>query len=181
MDYVVVVDDPDWRNHLNASARQVILGKLVQALARHLPPDTTKSFVERWEADIYDSATTERDYLLEIISKIVTAGLQLEDETIANSTRTITTTSAAPRGRLSVEQESVKRKLPVVEFGEFLRKSKRKKVEEADSTCPVCLECLKTTDEIRELSRCSHVFPKGVWIGGLIGTGSHAHVVEHVY
>ncbi|MCL7038454.1 hypothetical protein MKW94_024748 [Papaver nudicaule] len=54
----------------------------------------------------------------------------------------------------------------VMEFGDFLGKS-GKKVEEADSVCPVCLDCLKTTDEIRELSSCSHVFHKGcldMWI-----------------
>ncbi|KAI3834615.1 hypothetical protein MKW92_034055, partial [Papaver armeniacum] len=65
-----------------------------------------------------------------------------------------------------LEPESVKRRLSVMEFGDFLGKS-GKKVEEADSICPVCLDCLKTTDEIRELSSCSHVFHKGcldMWI-----------------
>ncbi|MCL7048086.1 hypothetical protein MKW94_029078 [Papaver nudicaule] len=136
MDYVV----DDWRNHLSARGRQIILAKLVQALAMHQPPDTTKSFAERWEADIYNSATSRSDYLVEICRKMVTDGIRLEDGTIANTSTVVVT----PRGHLPFEQESVKRK-----------------VEEADSVCPVCLDCLKTTDEIREMSRCSHVFHKG--------------------
>ncbi|KAI3875354.1 hypothetical protein MKX03_027448 [Papaver bracteatum] len=46
---------------------------------------------------------------------------------------------------------------------ELVKRNLPKKVEEADPSicCPICLDCLKTSDEVRELSRCYHVFHKG--------------------
>ncbi|KAI3896050.1 hypothetical protein MKX03_031994 [Papaver bracteatum] len=186
--------DQYWRNRVDARARQRIMDELIQSLMTHLPLeefDATKSFAVRFERDVYNSATSKADYLNKISRKMLTARLRiLEDhETIASSstlaasvsasvptanfTPAIATTTTpahqtlAPRRRILFEQESVKRKLRVMEFGDFCRKSKNKKAEEADSICSICLDCLKTTDKIRELSRCSHVFHKGcldMWI-----------------
>ncbi|KAI3942727.1 hypothetical protein MKW92_053917 [Papaver armeniacum] len=177
------MDDPYWRDDVNAGARQMITDEFIQSLMRHLPPeefDATKSFAVRFERDVYNSATSMSDYLYKISRKMLTARLQLEDhETIfassstlpasvptSNFTPSISTTTTPAHQTLALrgicfQQESVKRKLRVMEFGDFCRKSKKKKVEEADSICSICLDCLKTTDKIRELSRCSHVFHKG--------------------
>ncbi|KAI3875357.1 hypothetical protein MKX03_027451 [Papaver bracteatum] len=184
------MDGPYWRDNVDARGRQMITDKLIQSLMTDLPPeefDATNSFALRFERDVYNSATSMSDYLYKIIRKMLTARLPIEvHETIFASSSTLpasvptsnftpsistTTTPAhqtlAPRRRILFEQESVKRKLRVMEFGDFCRKSKKMKVEEADSICSICLDCLKTTDKIRELSRCSHVFHKGcldMWI-----------------
>ncbi|KAI3945440.1 hypothetical protein MKW92_037173 [Papaver armeniacum] len=181
------MDVYDWRTSIPAVNRQKFIDKITQSLTRQLPPqefDAADSVhaAAQFEGDLYNSAKSQSDYLIKISKKIVTPGLRLEDledETSASSstlaasvptsaiTTTIATATAAAnetpsltRGRIRFQQESVKRKLPVIEFGNFLRKSKKKKAEEADSECPICWDCLKRTDKIRELSRCSHVFHK---------------------
>ncbi|KAI3903692.1 hypothetical protein MKW98_032346 [Papaver atlanticum] len=171
------MDDPYWRDNLDARARQMIMDKLIQSRMRHLPPeefDATNSFAVRFERDVYNSATSRADYLYKISRKMLTARLRLEDheQYLQALLHCLPITTPAhqtlvPRGRIRFQQESVKRKLRVMEFGDFCRKSKKKKVEEADSICSICLDRLKTSDKIRELSRCSRVFHKGcldMWI-----------------
>ncbi|XVF10277.1 hypothetical protein REPUB_Repub07fG0168800 [Reevesia pubescens] len=57
---------------------------------------------------------------------------------------------------VQVETTFIKNSLPVVEYGNFIRKFQVH--EEGDLTCTVCLNCIEKLDEIRELSNCSHVF-----------------------
>ncbi|XP_026443475.1 uncharacterized RING finger protein P4H10.07-like [Papaver somniferum] len=214
-----VVDD--WRSHLSASSRERILGKILETLKRvapHRPEEfhAVESIARRFEGNVYNSATSQSDYLRRISLKMLTASSRSFRVNSSNTTTATTTTAASAStsattiataatatnttttdsnesrvtrsGRLPLlffvpgqftetptckkrkagilEPESVKRRLSVMEFGVYLRKS-GKKVEEADSICPVCLDCLKTTDEIRELASCSHVFHKGcldMWI-----------------
>ncbi|KAF8413411.1 hypothetical protein HHK36_001393 [Tetracentron sinense] len=51
----------------------------------------------------------------------------------------------------------IKKKLPVVEFSNFLERSGRKR-ELENSACAICLNCMEGSHEMRELSNCSHVF-----------------------
>lgn len=51
----------------------------------------------------------------------------------------------------------IKKRLPVINFSSFLKRLGKHEDDE-ESMCPVCLECIKGKDEIRELCNCSHVF-----------------------
>ncbi|XP_026390386.1 RING-H2 finger protein ATL51-like [Papaver somniferum] len=179
------MDDQYWRDGVDARARQWITDELIQSLMTHLPPeefDATNSFAVRFERDVYNSATSREDYLYKISRKALTARLQIDETIFASSSTLAASASAsasvptanftpaiatpahqtlAPRGRIRFQEESVKRKLRVMEFGDFCRKSKKRKVEEEDSICSICMDRLETSDKIRELSRCSHVFHKG--------------------
>ncbi|KAJ4981164.1 hypothetical protein NE237_032001 [Protea cynaroides] len=52
--------------------------------------------------------------------------------------------------------ESIKRSLPVTEFGSFLERAES--WEDDKSVCAVCLSCMERRHEIRELPNCSHLF-----------------------
>ncbi|XP_043702162.1 brassinosteroid-responsive RING protein 1-like [Telopea speciosissima] len=52
--------------------------------------------------------------------------------------------------------ESIKRSLPVTEFGSFIERSGS--WEDDMLVCAVCLSCMERHHEIRELPNCSHVF-----------------------
>ncbi|KAF8379902.1 hypothetical protein HHK36_027367 [Tetracentron sinense] len=54
--------------------------------------------------------------------------------------------------------ESIKKRLPVVEFSDFLEASGSD--EEENAVCAVCLSCLERSHEMRELPNCSHMFHK---------------------
>lgn len=51
----------------------------------------------------------------------------------------------------------IKKKLPVVEFSNFLKQSRAQ--EGQDSTlCAICLNCIEKSQEIREPANCNHVY-----------------------
>ncbi|KAJ9703917.1 hypothetical protein PVL29_005268 [Vitis rotundifolia] len=52
----------------------------------------------------------------------------------------------------------IKKRVPVVEYGSFLERLGMH--EDEDAVCSVCLDCIKRSHEIRELSNCCHVFHK---------------------
>ncbi|RVW85769.1 hypothetical protein CK203_033406 [Vitis vinifera] len=52
----------------------------------------------------------------------------------------------------------IKKRVPVVEYGSFLGKLGMH--EDEDAVCSVCLDCIKRSHQIRELSNCCHVFHK---------------------
>ncbi|KAK9293081.1 hypothetical protein L1049_021065 [Liquidambar formosana] len=51
---------------------------------------------------------------------------------------------------------SIKKQLPIVEFGEFLERRGACKAE--NSVCIVCMNCMEANQELRELCNCSHMF-----------------------
>ncbi|KAK3010963.1 hypothetical protein RJ639_010843 [Escallonia herrerae] len=51
---------------------------------------------------------------------------------------------------------AIKKKLPVVLYGEFGGRLGAQEVGER--ACPVCLDCIEDTHEIRQLCNCSHAF-----------------------
>ncbi|XP_042479063.1 brassinosteroid-responsive RING protein 1-like [Macadamia integrifolia] len=53
--------------------------------------------------------------------------------------------------------ESIKRSLPVTEFGSFIERLSGS-WEDDKSVCAVCLSCMERSHEIRELPNCSHMF-----------------------
>lgn len=56
----------------------------------------------------------------------------------------------------SVSAEMIRRCLPVIEYGQLADRS-----EDLDAvTCAVCLNEFERSDEIRELTNCSHIFHK---------------------
>ncbi|XP_058105045.1 brassinosteroid-responsive RING protein 1-like [Magnolia sinica] len=58
-----------------------------------------------------------------------------------------------------ITPESIKRRLPIVEFTDFVERSG---MDEHDETiCAVCLSDLEMRHEIRELCNCTHVFHVG--------------------
>lgn len=52
----------------------------------------------------------------------------------------------------------IKKRVPVVEYGSFLERLGMH--EDEDAVCSVCLDCIKRSHQIRELSNCCHVFHK---------------------
>lgn len=52
---------------------------------------------------------------------------------------------------------AIKKRLPVIEHGEYLNRNGMHEEEEA-AACSVCLSCIERSHEIRELTNCSHVF-----------------------
>ncbi|XP_010242154.1 PREDICTED: E3 ubiquitin-protein ligase RHA1B-like [Nelumbo nucifera] len=58
-----------------------------------------------------------------------------------------------------VAVEFVKKSLPVVEFGNFVDRTRS--CPDDKLVCAVCLCCLERNHEIRELSNCTHVFHRG--------------------
>ncbi|KAK9275230.1 hypothetical protein L1049_022492 [Liquidambar formosana] len=51
---------------------------------------------------------------------------------------------------------SIKKRLPVVEYSEFLKKFSLG--EKEDAVCTICLSSVEKSHEIRELSNCCHLF-----------------------
>ncbi|XP_068635821.1 brassinosteroid-responsive RING protein 1-like [Aristolochia californica] len=60
---------------------------------------------------------------------------------------------------VSITPQEIKKRLPIVEFADFVRWSGAGECEEA--VCAVCLSCVEERHEIRELGNCSHVFHVG--------------------
>lgn len=55
----------------------------------------------------------------------------------------------------------IKERMPVTQYSSFLEKSEGRfhdSCEEATSPCTVCLALVNASDEVRELSNCSHIF-----------------------
>ncbi|KAM1515989.1 hypothetical protein FF1_015024 [Malus domestica] len=57
---------------------------------------------------------------------------------------------------IHVLTEYIKRRLPVVEFGQVFEKYT--KLGDQDTACSVCLECIERSHEVREQCNCDHVF-----------------------
>ncbi|XWS38119.1 hypothetical protein CRYUN_Cryun19dG0102900 [Craigia yunnanensis] len=67
------------------------------------------------------------------------------------------TNSSLVQAPVQVETTTlIKNSLPVVEYGNFIRRFKLR--EDDEVSCVVCLNYIEKSDEIRELSNCSHVF-----------------------
>ncbi|XP_010251394.1 PREDICTED: probable E3 ubiquitin-protein ligase RHA1A [Nelumbo nucifera] len=66
--------------------------------------------------------------------------------------------------------EAIKKRLPAVEFGDFLERSGGNREEmEHQSVCMICLCSLEKRHEIRELPNCCHVFHRECldkWVDG---------------
>ncbi|KAI3942722.1 hypothetical protein MKW92_053912 [Papaver armeniacum] len=130
------MDVSDWRSGVTAAGtRQRMIGRLIQSIERQLAS-------EEFDAE-----------------NILHAAARIEGDVYNSATRLA---DYYARICTTDERELVKRKLPVMKFGDLLRKLETKVEDIADpSMCPICLDCLKTSDEVRELSRCCHVFHKG--------------------
>ncbi|XP_022737305.1 E3 ubiquitin-protein ligase EL5-like [Durio zibethinus] len=62
---------------------------------------------------------------------------------------------------VKVETTLIKNSLQIVEYGNFIRRFQVHEDDDDDDddmTCVVCLNYIEKSDEIRELSNCSHVF-----------------------
>ncbi|KAM1788436.1 hypothetical protein ACFX11_038728 [Malus domestica] len=57
---------------------------------------------------------------------------------------------------IHVLTEYIKRKPPVVEFGQVFDKYTR--LESLDTECNICLECIERSHDVREPCNCDHVF-----------------------
>ncbi|KAB2608974.1 E3 ubiquitin-protein ligase RHA2B [Pyrus ussuriensis x Pyrus communis] len=57
---------------------------------------------------------------------------------------------------IHVLTEYIKRRLPVVEFGQVFEKYT--KLGDQDTACSICLECIERSHEVREQCNCDHVF-----------------------
>ncbi|KAK6140800.1 hypothetical protein DH2020_025461 [Rehmannia glutinosa] len=56
---------------------------------------------------------------------------------------------------------AIKNRVPIVQFKDFIQKQQiQEEKESVDElkVCSICLECIETTHDIRELCNCSHLF-----------------------
>ncbi|KAI3861135.1 hypothetical protein MKX03_001161 [Papaver bracteatum] len=96
-----VVDD--WRTHLSASSRERILGKILETLKRvapHRPEEfhAVESIARRFEGNVYNSATSQSDYLRRISLKMLTASsrsFRVNSSTTATATTTASSASTS--------------------------------------------------------------------------------------
>ncbi|KAK9118544.1 hypothetical protein Scep_016637 [Stephania cephalantha] len=69
---------PIWRTHLDPASRSRIIDKIMQTLRRHLPIYGPEGLIElrkiagRFEEKIFDSASSQDDYLRKISLKMLT-------------------------------------------------------------------------------------------------------------
>ena len=54
----------------------------------------------------------------------------------------------------------IKKRVPVIEYSNFLERYGVMHDEDVDMECSVCLNCVERSHEIRELCNCYHVFHK---------------------
>ncbi|MCL7038455.1 hypothetical protein MKW94_024749 [Papaver nudicaule] len=99
------MDVDDWRIHLSARSRERILDKIFETLRRVAPhrPDEfeeVKRIAARFEGNVYNSATSQSDYLRRISLKMLAASSRnfrsgSSTPATATGTTTSTTTTAA--------------------------------------------------------------------------------------
>ncbi|OAY36944.1 uncharacterized protein LOC110625810 [Manihot esculenta] len=79
------MDLRDWRVHLQPDSRRRIVSKIAETLMRHLPfsgeggLQEIKKIAVRFEEKVYDSATSESDYLRKISLKMLTMENRTQD------------------------------------------------------------------------------------------------------
>ena len=58
---------------------------------------------------------------------------------------------------IHVVKTHIKKKLPVLEFSQFLLHYKQDQ-DSSVHNCPICLDCFESIDQVRDLVNCDHVF-----------------------
>ncbi|WCJ40448.1 Mediator of RNA polymerase II transcription subunit 15a [Euphorbia peplus] len=93
----------DWRTHLSPDARQTIINKITDTLAKHLPfsveegLEELKKLAARFEEKNYSAATSQSDYLKRISLKMVAMESKSQN-TVSNSLQPNTTMPLDSRG-----------------------------------------------------------------------------------
>ncbi|XP_020598641.1 E3 ubiquitin-protein ligase ATL4-like [Phalaenopsis equestris] len=54
--------------------------------------------------------------------------------------------------------QSVKKKLPVIEYQSFLRRKRKSTMAGSAPDCSICLQFIEPKDHVRELGNCCHEF-----------------------
>ncbi|XP_020598643.1 E3 ubiquitin-protein ligase RHA1B-like [Phalaenopsis equestris] len=66
--------------------------------------------------------------------------------------------------------QSLKKKLPVIEYQRFLKRKRKSPLFEPAPDCAICLQLIEPTDPVRELGNCCHEF-HGACMDGWLDLG----------